>query len=638
MGAERRTGFGGAVAGATFAALLVGLAEAGVVSIERRLGFDAGLLLFAVVAYGLTGVAAGIGLGMGLPLLGIRRRATAYAVSGALTFSALVTIIARFRVFRDVLHETFDGQAISPLVFQMGSVVVALLLATLAFALLRAIGRREGAATSVATALAVLVVAAAASAAAVLVHGTAGAVVRSSLASRGSAQGPSVILIMVDTLRADHLSCYGYDAIRTPAIDALAGDGTRFAHAYSQASWTRPSVATILTSLYPSSHKAVHKSDVLPDAVTTLPEVLQAAGYHTVGFANNINVAPLFNFQQGFDEYWFLEPVFFFGATESAAQLTLYNQLRLVRERWLSRVKHVENYYQPAEVVTDRALAWVGEYGGAARESGGSGQGGAPFFMFLHYMDPHDPYFAHPWNGDALARVANPNPDRALADRYRAAYDGEIVYLDAQLGRLVAGLKARRRYDDTMIVLTADHGEEFCEHGGWWHGQTLYDEQLAVPLLVKPARGGGTGVVSQAMVASLDIAPTIIAAAGAVVPEAMVGRPLSLVASAPAPRDHAFAESDLEGNVLRAYRTDAWKLIEANPANPRGLPPRQLFDVAGDPREQRDLAGSRQEEVATLAARLADVHGRAVAAGVHGAKTAIDSATEERLRALGYVN
>src|SRR5439155_14278483 len=99
-------------------------------------------------------------------------------------------------------------------------------------------------------------------------------------------EGPSVILIMVDTLRADHLSSYGYKAIATPAIDALAADGTRFARAYSQASWTRPSVATILTSLYPSSHKAVHKSDVLPDAVTTLPEVLQAGGYRTIGFAN----------------------------------------------------------------------------------------------------------------------------------------------------------------------------------------------------------------------------------------------------------------------------------------------------------------------------------------------------------------
>lgn len=621
-----RSPFAGAVAGATLAALVVGLAEAALVTVERHLGFDPGLVFFAVVTYGLTGLAVGLAIGAALPLVGVRRGGLAYAVSGALTLSALVTVIGRFRVFRDVLHETFDGARISPLMFQLGSLVVAVLLAALAFAALRLLGRREGAATALGTALGVLVAAAAASGGALLVRGTPPSVAHSPVASRGTAHGPNVILIMADTLRADHLSCYGYGAIRTPAMDALAAQGTRFARAYSQASWTRPSVATILTSLYPSSHKAIHKSDVLPDAVTTLPEVLQGAGYRTIGFANNINVAPLFNFQQGFDEYVFLEPEFFFGATESAAQLTLYNQLRLIRERYLSRVKHVENYYQPAEVVTDRGLAWITAHRAAS-----------PFFMFLHYMDAHDPYFTHPWNGEAFARVADPNPNCALADRYRAAYDGAIVYLDAQIGRLLDGLKAQGLYDDTMIVLTADHGEEFCEHGGWWHGQTLYDEQITVPLIVKAAHGGAVGTVSDAMVGSLDIAPTIIAAAGATAPEAMVGKPLA--AGAPAPRDHAFAESDLEGNVLQAYRNaEGAKLIQANPGNPRGLPARQLFETAGDPHEQRDLAVSRPQDVATLSAHLATVQNRALAAAVGGSETAIDSATEERLRALGYVN
>lgn len=623
-----RGALAGAVAGATFAALAVGIGEALVVTLERHLGFDAGLLFFAVVSYGLAGVAAGAALGIGLALVGVRRGGMTYAIAGALTFSALVTVIGRFRVFRDVLHETFDGAPIAPLTFQLGSVVAAAILAALAFAILRAVGRREGAATSLAAALGVLIIGAATTGGVLLVRGTPPALVHSPLASRGAATGPNVILIMVDTLRADHLSCYGYGANRTPAIDALAADGTRFAHAYSQASWTRPSVATILTSLYPSSHKAVHKSDVLPNAVTTLPEVLQAAGYRTIGFANNINVAPLFNFQQGFDDYYFLEPEFFFGATESAAQLTLYNQLRLIRERYLSRTKHVENYYQPGEVVTDRGLEWIEQHGAKG-----------PFFLFLHYMDPHDPYFTHPWNGEALARVADPNPNCSQADRYRTAYDNTITYLDEQLARLFAELKARGVYDKTMILLTADHGEEFCDHGGWWHGQTLYDEQLTVPLIVKAPRGGPAGVVNDAMVGSVDIAPTIIAGAGASVPEAMVGRPLSLAAGAPAPRDHSFAESALEGNVLEAYRTgDGWKLIQANPGNPRGLPTQQLFEVARDPREQRDVAASQSRQVTTLAAQLTTVQTHALASAVGGSETAIDSATEERLRALGYVN
>src|SRR5207249_8652402 len=125
------------------------------------------------------------------------------------------------------------------------------------------------------------------------------------------AGAPNVVLIMVDTLRSDHLSCYGSTAVKTPHIDALADDGMRWANAFSQASWTRPSVATILTGLYPSSHGAIHKADILPDRIDTLAEILQRAGYRTVGFANNANVSAAFNFQQGFDEYHYLVPEFF---------------------------------------------------------------------------------------------------------------------------------------------------------------------------------------------------------------------------------------------------------------------------------------------------------------------------------------
>ncbi len=186
-----------------------------------------------------------------------------------------------------------------------------------------------------------------------------------------------------------------------------------------------------------------------------------------------------------------------------------------------------------------------------------------------------------------------PNPDASLADKYRAAYDGEIAYLDGQLARLFDGLKASGLYDRCVIVLTADHGEEFHEHGGWWHGTTLYDEQITVPLIVKPPRGGQTGVVNDAIVSSLDVAPTILSLAGVPAPDTMIGKALGLTAGAPGPRDHSFAEQDLEGNILQAFRSEDWKLIQANPGNPRGLPPRQLFAIAKDPHEQNDLAASR---------------------------------------------
>src|SRR5207253_3039064 len=287
------------------------------------------------------------------------------------------------------------------------------------------------------------------------------------LPRRAAAPGgaPNVVLIMVDTLRADHLSCYGSTAVKTPHIDALAADGTRWANAFAQASWTRPSVATILTGLYPSSHGAVHKADRLPERVDTLAERLRAIGYRTVGFADNANISRAFNFQQGFDEYRYLEPDFFFGASEPASQLALYSGLRLVRERFLA-----------------------------------------------HYVDVH-------------------------------------------LGVLFDDFRRRGLYDQTLVVLTADHGEEFHEHGGWWHGTTLYDEQIHVPLIVKPpgAHGpgpaGGAGRVLDELATSLDIAPTILAAAGLKVPKTLPGHALPLDGGAAPARESTFAEEDLEGNV-----------------------------------------------------------------------------------------
>ena len=617
---------GRAVAGAALAGVMVGVGEAAIVTAERHLGLDTGLLFFALLSYGGIGALVGLAIGVALRVVSRPSGALAFGLSGATVLAVLVTIIGRFRVFRDVFNETFDGAPISPSMFQVASLVGALLVFGLAFVALRALARRQPWLASPLVVIGALVLVIVACRAGMAVAPAPAATPRQ-VAVGAAPKGPNVILILVDTLRADHLSCYGTTTNQTPVIDGLAADGTRFAHAYSQASWTRPSVATIFSSLYPSSHRTTHKSDALPDAVVTLAEVMQQAGYSTIGFANNINVAPLFGFQQGFDEYVFLEPEFFFGATESAAQLTIYNQLRLVRERYVSQRKWVENYYQPADVVTKHGLDWI-----AARGKD------RPFFMFLHYMEPHDPYFVHPYNGEAYARVANPNPDPGLADKYRSAYDGAIRFLDGELARLFQDLKAKGLYDDALIVLTADHGEEFHEHGGWWHGTTLYDEQLAVPLIVKPPRGGTAGVVNDAMVSSVDIAPTIIQSAGAAVPQAMVGKPLGLGAGAPAPRGHSFAESELEGNSLQAYRSGGMKVIHANPGNPRGLPEHQLFDVASDPGEQKDLIATHTDVANTLTADMSAVQSHAESTAVESTGTAIDAASEERLRALGYVH
>jgi arylsulfatase A-like enzyme len=251
----------------------------------------------------------------------------------------------------------------------------------------------------------------------------------------------------------------------TPALDALALGSAVFEHAFSQASWTALRRA-LLTGLYPSTHQAIRKADLLPEAVTTLPEAMRAAGWRTGGIVTNINLAPSFQFDQGYDEYLYLAPDYFFGASESSSKLAAYSGLRLFRERFLSKRKDVRHYYQDAATATAAATT-------------GSAQRKGRFFLLLHYMDPHDPYFPHPYDGHAIARVDTPRPDPARAKELSDLYDGEIVFLDRHLGEFLDHLKARGLYDDALSCSRGSR-EEFHEHGGWWHGTTLYDEQIRI--------------------------------------------------------------------------------------------------------------------------------------------------------------
>jgi len=299
-----------------------------------------------------------------------------------------------------------------------------------------------------------------------------------------------------------------------------------------------------------------------------------------------------------------------------------------VRERFFARYIDVNNYYRPAETVVDTFLAWLDGPGGKR----------PPFFVYLHFMDPHDPYMVHPFNGVGYARVAMPNPPPEMAETLRKTYDGEITYLDEHLGRLMAELKRRGLYDKMLIVLTADHGEEFHEHGGWWHGTTLYDEQITVPLIVKPPAGGAAGRVVDDLTTSLDIAPTIIRAAGLAPPVAMQGHVLPLDAAPGPTRDRVFAEEDFEGNVLQAVRTRDWKLVDANPGNPRGLAPEELYDLGADPKELQNLASTDAQRREEMRAALGRMILEAKAHAGAGAQATVDSATKDRLKALGYAD
>jgi arylsulfatase A-like enzyme len=607
---------GGGLAGGMLAGALVGAVEAIVVWAG---GPDGGALPigWGMLVYGGLGALGGLGLGVLAALAGLEGFAVAFP---AVTFGVGL-VVGRFRVIRDVFLEQLPGGP-TPLLVQAAAAAACLGLGVWLWSRLRGVEeRRAGVTNPLVAALIVATIGGGWWLAAGGTNGVAGA----RAVGRTGSDGPNVVLLIIDTLRADRLSAYGYARNRTPHIDALADDGLRYT-AFAQASWTRPSVATILTGLYPSSHGAVHKVDLLPDRVETLAEIMAADGYATVGFPNNVNVSDSFNFQQGFAEYHYLAPDLFFGATEAAAKLTFYSGLRMVRERFLARRVNVHHYYQPAAVVTDRTLAWLDGVRPNER-----------FFLYAHYMDPHDPYMVHPFDGEGYARVKYPNPPADLASRFSDLYDGEISYLDEHIGRLVAGLRSRGLYESTMVVLTSDHGVEFHEHGGWWHGTTLYDEQIAVPLIVKPVGAVARGQVVPGLAASLDIAPTIVAATGASPSGQMQGQPLPFTAAVALDRTQVFSEEDFEGNVLQTVRTSDWKFMTANAGNPRGLPESELYDVAGDPQEQQNLVATRGPQAEEMRAALGRGFLEARAQEGQGAETEIDAVTKDRLKALGYL-
>jgi arylsulfatase A-like enzyme len=611
---------GAGLAGGLLAGALVGAAEA----LAAWLG-GAGTpglpaLGWAALLYGAVGAVAGYGIGLVAALLATDGFGLALAGVGV----PFAFMAGRYRILHDVSLERAPTGGLATAV-QLGALAAVVLLGVWVWWRLRGADARGRLLTRPLGAAAAVVLATGLWGVAARALGPAPSAQPPPVATLPSG-APNVLVIVVDALRADVLGAYGSPRVRTPHVDRLAADGVRYAKAFAQASWTRPSIATILTGLYPSSHGAVREADALPDGVVTLAEAMAAGGYRTVGFPNAVDVTSRFNFQQGFGEFHYLEPARFFWASEEAATLGLYDLMRLLRARVLSRPVDVHAYYQPAEVVTTRLMEWLNGVSDGRR-----------FFLFAHYMDPHEPYMVHPFDGEGYARVALPNPSPAMADELRTVYEGEVAYLDAHLGVLFEDLRRRGLYDRTLIVLTADHGEEFHEHGGWWHGATLYDEQTNVPLIIKPARGGAAGRVEEGLVGSIDIAPTVLAEVGLPIPPTVQGHRLPLDGGAAPIRDAVFSEEDFEGNLLQALRSPAWKLMTANAGNPRGLPDVGLFDVVKDPGEQTNLAASSRPRVEELRAALGRKVLEARAHAGATTQTNVDDATRDRLKALGYM-
>jgi arylsulfatase A-like enzyme/uncharacterized membrane protein YbhN (UPF0104 family) len=613
--------------------VLVGLGEALVIALSSAGATGARVFFYGPLAYGLFCGAFGAGLGFVTALTGrwMRRYALhendAFGYFAAAIFGMFAFALGAFRIRRDLFHEELVWKSAIGLAVLLGCAFVAAGMSALIARGLWKLSKRPGFGRVVhaSTAIGLLVVFGVALAGNLALGDRMSQAGRSDdLAAAKDATG-NVLFIVVDTLRADHLPMYGYETGSTPNLDRLAEDAIRFDQAFTNSSWTRPSFASILSGRLPSSHGVMSKSDALPDAVTTMPEALQAAGYTTAGYATNFNVAPYFNFHQGFDEYVYLEPEFVLGADDASAKLLLMQFIRQRVEKMRAMQGEVlpGTAYQDAETVNAALSSWIDQ------------QAASPWFLFVGYMDPHDPYFAHPYDGSGYARAAHQHPDPSEAPALSALYDGEISYWDRELGKLLDALQTRGLYDELTIIVTSDHGEEFNEHGGFWHGTTLYDEQVRVPLLVKLPQSRRGGTVVRHWVQSIDLMPTVLKLVDAPVPEGVQGGDLFTGT------DVVYAEESHEGNLLESVReldgTDEFKLITANRDNPRGLAPIELYRVDLDPDEQENLAQSSPDEVRMATKALLEQRALAHEDAVVADSVELDEDVAAHLEAIGYI-
>ena len=480
--------------------------------------------------------------------------------------------------------------------------------------------------------------------------------------SRPSApEGTSnVLFLLVDTLRADHVGAYNEMDIYTPNMDMLAKEGLLFEQSYAQASWTRPSGMSIFTSRIPSGHGTQTKAAAAPEEAVLFTEVLHDAGVRTAGLANNINLTATFNLDQGYDAFLYTEPDYPLYGSESVFGLTLYKVLEKVLARLGSDSnRSVYSYYQPADTLFSHAKGFL------------KNNGSNPWMLYLHLMEPHDPYFEHPilkggeqeYSGVAYGRKEHEHPDPSKTAEIKDLYKQEVEFLDRKLGEFFQYLKEQNLYENTWIVLVSDHGEEFHEHGGFWHGTTLYDEVLRVPLLIKTPVSGPKNLRVPWQVRGIDIAPTITAALNIAADSSWEGQNLLseaalLALKAPdqvgsdcvSSREHPLdrivvAENNFEGNVLSSLRMRGFKYITANEDNNRNLKAEELYDITSDTVEQKNIAGqknpiceqSTEDHQKLLKAVLGETINASLQTAVNASGVELDEATIQKMKALGYM-
>lgn len=445
------------------------------------------------------------------------------------------------------------------------------------------------------------------------------------------ARGPyDVLVILFDSLRADELGSEGPD---TPTLDALAKGGVSFTEARAPASWTRPSVATLLTSVSPSTHRISLLTESLPDGVPLLSEVLARAGYYTASLTHSSQVAPRFGFDRGFDR---VERFY------ARASFQEYHALRTPLAR--------------AEWVWDKGLSRVIEAAGER-----------PWFVYLHEMDPHDPYeppapYDTRYTPSDVPEDAPTGPakyifgdvDNADIARLHGLYRGEIAFMDVFLGALLERVRAAQAGRKTLVVFVSDHGEAFGEQGQLGHAQVVAEHQLRVPLILNLEGVLPAGLRVETAVELADVAPTVLDLVGVAPDPRMEGRSLLPLVAAPQERPTGprafFAEAITRAEV--GVRVGRWKLVQRTrdvSNEGRGLielgdvdPSASaietaLYDLAEDPEERIDVAAEHPFVEDALSQLLA-WHEHLVTTAPSTPTAEIGDEEREHLKALGYID
>lgn len=403
--------------------------------------------------------------------------------------------------------------------------------------------------------------------------------------------GKNVLLITVDTTRADHLPCYGYKGVRTPNIDSLAKQGVLFRECASAAPLTLPSHCSIMTGLYPTYHGVrVNGNTALSAEHVTLAEAFASKGYETGAFVGAFVLDGRWGLNQGFHHY------------DDQFDLKKYKKLDLGLVQ------------RPGNEVVDAALAWLDQ------------QKGKPFFTWVHLYDPHTPY-------------TPPEPYRSEygSNGIIGLYDGEIAFMDEQIGRLVSWLDRNGLRRNTIVVVMGDHGEGLGDHGEMTHGYFIYDYAVRVPFILSDPGDGLNGTEVTSQVRTIDLYPTLLAAAAIAIPKNVQGASLWPLIEGHATVGktlYAYSESMTPSiqygwAPLLGLRTEKYKLIDA--------PRPEFYDLQHDPGELADVGRGHAEIAAEYEKLLKDVIA-STASGAPAPNAAnLDSETVERLAALGYI-